>query len=314
MNEDFKREIEQLEQDYERKHAEAMALHDRICQRQKEIITNLYATLERRTEERNGYCNAVIDAQDTVKSLTALSNNLSTKLAEKNAELDFKKLLDELLPVTKKIIDACERITPERLENFKNNILPAFRDEISYTLGKLGINLNYHRPGEMVEDFDSTIEVIAQETPDATLNYKTFRSVDWGYGLKGKSDVVRKERVCIWLYKEPQKVAQPEETTCEEPLISKSEFSEDLDVNGFEGTSTPSEEGEISEASTTTTVSEANIPTAAIPDNTVEPVLALSHTEQENVSGRVSSDISAAPDESDNEADRKTDSEKSKKK
>ena len=76
----------------------------------------------------------------------------------------------------------------------------------------LGIRLNYHNPGDMVNDIDDTIEVRPYYTADESLSKQVYKSSLWGYGMIGEASAIQKERVCVWIYDESMKSEQSKES------------------------------------------------------------------------------------------------------
>ena len=158
--------------------------------------------------------------------LTNLTSHLQKQLSEKKNEPRFTEVLDMVLPVVKPILEKCESVTPDKLEEFQKKNLPMHREVLSYNLEILGISLDYHNPGDPISDFDDTIEVVAQYTNDKTLHSTTYKSISWGYSLIATGAIIKKEKVCVWIYKEDDSNGSAAAETGEETAESSEKLTE----------------------------------------------------------------------------------------
>ena len=214
-DENFDKGAELISEAYRNLKARCQRLEDLLeCKRGIEIALdnertknkNLTQQLENAQAEKESLEQKLNEQEQKLNEQYQRYNNLEIVNAIENAKNinQLKKdLLEAILPPVKRLFDKLESLTPDKLESFKEKGLQIQFDALVGNLEFRGIKLDYHKPGDPIDDFDPNIDLVPEYTDDESLQGTTYKSVRWGYSNTETEECLAKEKVCVYVYKKP---------------------------------------------------------------------------------------------------------------
>lgn len=279
-------------------------------------VTDLSRQLQNQTaarmeaDQRNIFLtNELNESNQLVNTLARMKQRAENDVQQLRSEPRFIDVLDALLPIVKGIFDRCE--SAESLEGLRAKTLPHYMTMLENELYIRDIELNFHKPGDAISDFDPNVDVGAdQPTSDEALHSTVYKSMVWGYSLNG--NIVKKEKLCIYRYTAPasplpnetEEISETEEVnaSCEQerPVNAEAEAPA-VDRNAEEVTVADdtvniSEDSDNGDACTVATDSEVSVSDATDSEVSVSEVTDSEVSDTE-VSDTDATDTEASNDE-----------------